>query len=78
MKTITIEELHRETGKFVHAAAAEDVVVVEQGKPVAVLKGPVNSGRFDEFWQQREQQLASIPAVAEDSTAYVSEDRDRR
>jgi prevent-host-death family protein len=78
VKTVTIQELHRETDRLVQAAETEDVLVVENGRPRVVLKKASEQPEFETFWQQRERQLASIATVNEDSTAYVSEDRDGR
>lgn len=78
MKTVTIQELHRETDRLVQAAETEDVLVVENGRPRVILKKAGDPAKFETFWQQRESQLAGIATVKEDSTPYVSEDRDGR
>ena len=39
MKTVSIEELHEQTGRVVREAAAEEIVVTENGQPVAVVRG---------------------------------------
>ena len=78
MKTVTIQELHRETDRLVQTAETEDVLVVENGRPRVVLKKAGDPAEFETFWQQRERQLAGIATVKEDSTPYVSEDRDGR
>jgi hypothetical protein len=78
VKTVTIEELHRETDRLVQAAETEDVLVVQDGRPRVVLKKAEDQPGFETFWQQRERQLGGIATVREDSTPYVSEDRNRR
>jgi len=78
VKTVTIQELHQETDRLVQAAETEDVLVVENGRPRVVLKKAGDPAEFETFWQQRELQLAGIATVKEDSTPYVSEDRDGR
>jgi len=78
VKTVTIDELRRETDRLVQTAETEDVLVVENGRPRVVLKKASEAAEFETFWQQRERQLASIATVKEDSTAYVSQDRDGR
>ena len=39
MKTVSIEELHEQTGRVVREAASEEIVVTENGQPVAVVRG---------------------------------------
>jgi hypothetical protein len=59
-------------------AAREDIVVVDQGQPRAVLKRFPDAASQEAHWEQRERALAGLPALEEDSTAAISEDRDRR
>jgi hypothetical protein len=78
MKTISIDELHERTGQFVQLAAREDIVVVDQGQPRAVLKRFPEAAAVQAHWQERERALAGLPMLGADSTAIISEDRDGR
>jgi len=74
---MTIEELHRQTNQAVREAAVEEIVVTENGQPVAVLKGLPNGSDRQRYWQERERKLAALPRLESDSTDFISEDRDR-
>ena len=78
MKTISVEELHAQTGQFVHLAAREDVLVTEHGQPLAVLKRYPDAARVRQRWEEREQKLAALPTMDVDSADYISEDRNGR
>lgn len=77
VKAITIEELHRETERWVKEATDNGgIVITAHGSPVAELvqHGPVKRPR----WLQ--EQLAAnerLPRIATDSATYVSDDRER-
>lgn len=79
MHRVGIRELHRKTGEWVRRVArGEGVVVTDRGRPVASLM-PLREGHRDGSFQQRivSPQFDTLPAVPGDSTADVSEDRDR-
>ena len=76
MKTISIKELHAETGRWVRSAKSAPVTVTDHGEPVAML-APYDSGaKKRPVFLGRD--LASMPKVPVDSTIYISEDRDGR
>jgi prevent-host-death family protein len=77
MKVITVEELHQQTTEVVREAAREEIVVTENGKPVAVLKGLPNGSDREHYWHEREHKLSALPRLDSDSTIFISEDRDR-
>lgn len=77
MRTITVEELHEQTGRVLREAALEEIVVTENGQPLAVLKGLPNGSGRQQYWEERERKLAALPRLDKDSTAFISEDRDR-
>ena len=77
---ITIRDLHRNTGGWVHRAAqGEDLVITDRGRPVASLV------QFEEAYtalpfrvRQVLPEFHALPEASGDATAYVSEDRERR
>jgi hypothetical protein len=78
MKTISVEDLHEQTDQFVGLAAQEDIVVVQRGQPLAILKRFPDAVQWQRHWEEREQKLATLPRIDVDSTEYVSQDRDGR
>ena len=79
MIRITIRELHMHTGKWVRNAADRNrIVVTERGRPVAAL-GPYAPEEVGiPFSRRRESaEFAGLPAVGQDSTALISDDRER-
>jgi antitoxin (DNA-binding transcriptional repressor) of toxin-antitoxin stability system len=74
VKTISIKQLHAETGKWVRAARKSPVVVTDRGEKVASLQAhrpddpprPVFAGRD---WSR-------LPKLDFDSTGMISADRD--
>ena len=76
MKTISIKQLHAETGKWVRAARKQPVIVTDRGEKVASLQAhlpidpprPVYTGRN---WSK-------LPKINFDSTGVISDDRDGR
>lgn len=78
MKTISVEDLHEQTGQLVELAAHEDIVVVQRGQPLAILKRFPDTVQWQRHWAEREQKLATLPEIDVDSTDYVSQDRDGR
>jgi hypothetical protein len=79
MVTISIQQLHNETERFVRQAAEEEIWVVVDGKIVAVLGRPqALAVDFETYWRQREQRLSGIRLLGDwDSTEAVSQDRER-
>jgi antitoxin (DNA-binding transcriptional repressor) of toxin-antitoxin stability system len=77
VKAITIEELHRETERWVKEAAVNGgIVVTEGGTPVASIVQPEAMKR-PAWLQERLADIERLPFVPTDSSVYVSEDRDR-
>ena len=79
MERIGIRDLHMKTGEWVRrAAGGEGVVVTERGRPVASLV-PFREGDAGRSFRDRVLLPAfeALPAVPGDSTADVSDDRDR-
>ena len=76
MKTITIRDLHLETGRWVRHAAREPLVVTDRGRPIAALQAfvPAMLGRPLPDREARIRKRSRIPI---DSAAYVSEMRDQ-
>ena len=76
MKTISIKELHAETGRWVRAAKKQTIIVTDRGEKIATLKPhteeavprPVFTGRD---WSK-------LPSSPVDSTTFISEERDAR
>ncbi len=77
MKTISIKELHAETGRWVRAAKKQSIIVTDRGEKVAELR-PMSSVGLPQAKLNAQERLSWMPLVAEDSTRYISEDRDGR
>jgi len=77
MRTISIRELHLDTGRWVRAAAAgQALVVTDRGRRVVTLRAfdrPL-AGRP---LPNRERQIRNRPLIRVDSAVYISEMRDR-
>jgi len=82
---IPIRELHARTGHFVRKAAANiRVVITDNGKPVAQMQ-PLSADAGSQSKRPRWKNRALLPGYAAlmntpvpgDSTAAISEDRDR-
>ncbi len=77
MKTISIKQLHAETGRWVRAAKKQTITVTDRGEEVAELR-PLSVAERPRARLNSKERLAWMPVVAEDSTRYISEDRDGR
>lgn len=81
MKTITIRELHQETGRWVRQASSGEVLVTERGQLIARIvpaspppaKPFFADPRYTRAFLRHRKSLQS----GTDVTAIVSEDRDR-
>ena len=78
MKTITVEELHAQTDRVVSEAAPGSIAVTKNGRPRAILKPYPDEAALKRHGVDRERMLTGLPAVAVDSTDYISEDRNER
>ena len=76
MKSVTIRELHMNTGKVVRASAQQNILVTERGQPVAVLKSAKAADLVGKPFPKRD--IRKMSKVPGDSTAYISEERDAR
>ena len=79
MAQIGIRDLHLKTGEWVRRAArGEGVVVTERGRPVASLI-PFRDGTEGRSFADRVvlPEFDALPPIPGDSTADVSDDRDR-
>jgi len=80
MEQIRIRDLHMNTGKWVRRAArGEGVVITERGRPVASLI-PVEEGHATRSFRERHvlPEFDALPEISGDTTACISEDRDRQ
>ena len=77
---ITIRDLHWNTGEWVRRAArGEDVVITDRGRPVASLIPFEEADAARPFRERRVlPEFHALAEVSGDTTACVSEDRDRR
>jgi len=81
MKTITIRELHEQTGRWVRQASAGEVYVTERGRLIAkIVPAPplpakpfFANPRFTRAYLAHRKSLRG----GTDSTKIISEDRDR-
>lgn len=76
MKTISIKELHAETGRWVRAAKKQTIIVTDRGEKVATLQPHVEEEKPRPVFTGRD--WSKLPASPVDSTIYISEDRDGR
>jgi antitoxin (DNA-binding transcriptional repressor) of toxin-antitoxin stability system len=81
MKTITIRELHEQTGRWVRKASAGEVYVTERGRLIAkiVPASPLPAKPFFANPRFTRAYLAQRKSLrgGTDSTKIISEDRDR-
>jgi antitoxin (DNA-binding transcriptional repressor) of toxin-antitoxin stability system len=78
MKTISIRELHLETGRWVrHAASGGRVVVTDRGRQVAALQ-PLDVSVTRRPLPNREVIIRKRSRVPIDSVVYQAESRDDR
>ncbi len=78
MKTISIRELHLETGRWVrHAASRGPIVVTDRGRRVAALQ-PFDASVTGRPLPNREAAIRKRSKVPVDSAVYLSELRQDR
>ncbi len=78
MKTISIRELHLETGRWVrHAASQGSVVVTDRGRRVAALQ-PFDASATRQPLPNREAAIRKRSRVPVDSVVYQAELREDR
>ena len=78
MKTISIRELHLETGRWVrHAATGGVVIVTDRGRRVAALQ-PFDASAARQPLPNREAMIRKRSRVPVDSVVYQAESRDDR
>ncbi len=74
MKSISIRELHMNTGKWVREAV-EPIVITDHGRAVAEI-GPVKKAPRSSFRDRKlVKGFASMPSIVSDSGSYLEEDR---
>jgi prevent-host-death family protein len=78
MKTITIRELHLQTGRWVrHAASRGPIVVTDRGRRVAALQ-PFDASMTGRPLPDREAAIGRRSRIPVDSVVYQSELREGR
>jgi antitoxin (DNA-binding transcriptional repressor) of toxin-antitoxin stability system len=75
MKTISIKQLHAETGKWVRAARKQPVLVTDRGEKIATIQPHDTSARPRAVLDPA-RRLRWMPVSPTDSTVFISEDRD--
>ncbi|MDP3070169.1 MAG: hypothetical protein Q8N18_07770 [Opitutaceae bacterium] len=76
MKTISIKQLHAQTGRWVRAARTSPVIVTDRGEEIAVLNAREKPALPRAVFTLAARKLR--PKVAGDSTDLISADRDAR
>jgi prevent-host-death family protein len=76
MKSVTIRELHMNTGRVVRASVHGNILITERGQPVAVLKSAKAADLVGKPFPKRD--LRRMPKVPGDSADYISQERDAR
>jgi len=78
MQSANLQQLREDTASVIAAAQTEDVLVIEEGKVIAVVSRPRAAADFDKYWHDREKRLEPVVAAPGwDSSSAVSQDRDR-
>jgi VCBS repeat-containing protein len=75
VKTISIKQLLAETGRWVRAATKQTIVVTDRGERIATLQSHDATAQTRLVFTLKGR--GSRPKIAVDSTASISEDRDR-
>lgn len=75
MKTISIKELHAQTGRWVRAAKKAHIIVTDRGEQVAELRPLVPAGASPKFPKR---DWSRMPSSKLDSADLISADRDGR
>lgn len=77
MKTLSIRELHAQTGKWVREAAVsrEPIIVLDRGRPTARLLPYSADGSKSFAMRVSVNGFDDLPVIAEDSGAILEEDR---
>ncbi len=75
MKTISIKELHAATGHWVRAAKKQTIIVTDRGEKIATIKPHVEEAVPRPVFSGRD--WSKLPKIDFDSTAIISEDRER-
>ena len=75
MKTISIKQLHAETGRWVRAATKQSIVVTDRGERIATLQSHDATAEARPVFTLKGR--SPRPKISIDSTAGISEDRDR-
>ena len=76
MKTISIKQLHAETGRWVRAAKKTPLIVTDRGEKVASLQPLPASTAPRPVFKGRD--WSKLPSSDLDSTIFISEERDAR
>jgi antitoxin (DNA-binding transcriptional repressor) of toxin-antitoxin stability system len=77
MKTISIKQLHAETGRWVRAASKQPIIVTDRGAKIATIQRHDTSTRLRALLDPA-RRLLWMPVTPADSTVFISEDRDTR
>ncbi len=75
MKTISIKELHAETGRWVRAAKKQTIIVTDHGEKIVTLQSHVETEKPRPVFTGRD--WSQLPKIDFDSTEIISEERDR-
>jgi hypothetical protein len=86
MKTISLRELHNNTGKWVRAIEEEgEIVITDRGVPIAQIGRPKAKSKMKIDWQNRDYVPGYLACLnsgklsgGTDSTIIISEDRTSR
>jgi antitoxin (DNA-binding transcriptional repressor) of toxin-antitoxin stability system len=76
VRTISIKQLHAETGRWVRAAKKTPLVVTDRGERFAELRPLSDTAANPPPFPRRD--LSEMPRSLFDSTVFISEDRDRQ
>jgi len=76
VKTISIKQLHAETGRWVRAARKQPLIVTDRGEKIASLQAHVPTDPPRPAYTGRD--WSKLPQINFDSTGMISADRDGR
>lgn len=77
MSTVSLRELHQNTGSLVREAAKRPLRITDRGRVIAIIQAPTAAKLPGVGLPEREAWIAKLPKQKSESAAIISEDRDR-
>lgn len=77
MSTVSLRELHQNTGSLVREAAKRPLRITDRGRVIAVIQAPTAAELPGVGLPEREAWIAKLPKQKSESAVIISDDRDR-